>query len=247
MRTICLIPARLQSSRLPEKLIQPLGAFNVIQTTYRNAVNTGLFTDVIIVCDAQIIADSIKDIGGKAIITNNNFATGTDRIASVASELDADIIINLQGDEPFITKQMVEPLIEIFTIEPQTQVASLMHPIYAEAEIQNPNCVKVICNTLGNAILFSRIALPFLRQADTPIKYYKHIGIYAFTKQALMKFAALPQPEMEIAESLENLRFIYNNIPVRMLETNTQSVGIDTEADLEAARNFVQNSYIHNA
>jgi 3-deoxy-manno-octulosonate cytidylyltransferase (CMP-KDO synthetase) len=235
MKFACLIPARLQSTRLPKKLLEPLGNFSVIQTTFQNVVATKLFSEVIVITDDLEIKNSIEAIGGTAWLSTNDYNTGTDRIAAFANQVEADVIINVQGDEPFTSKQILEQLINCFE-DDKILVASLMHPIADITQINNPNCVKVICDINQNAILFSRNPIPFDRDNTENIIYYKHIGIYAFTKSTLILFSSLPQPSIEKAENLENLRFIYNNIPIRMLETNYQPIGIDTFADLEQAR-----------
>jgi 3-deoxy-manno-octulosonate cytidylyltransferase (CMP-KDO synthetase) len=235
MKIACLIPARLHSTRLAQKLLQPLKALNVIQTTYSNVVATHLFDTILVVADDVQIVNSIKAINGKAVLSEKTFNTGTDRIAAIAEKVDADIIVNVQGDEPFTSKEILASLIEAFQ-DTSVAVASLMHPIIDSAQRQNPNCVKVICDAKNNAILFSRNPIPYNRDNDVNITYYKHIGIYAFTKSALIAFSKLPQPDIEKAEALENLRFIYYNIPVRMIATNYQPIGIDTQADLDKAR-----------
>ncbi len=236
MKFACLIPARLHSSRLAQKLLQPLQQLNVIQTTYTNVVATQLFSEVIVIADDKLIVDSIESIGGVAWLSEGSFETGTDRIAAVAHKVNADVIINVQGDEPFTSGAILQQLINEFISDAIVQVASLMHQITDASQIENPNSVKVICDKNNNAILFSRNPIPYNRNKTEGIKYYKHIGIYAFTKKALMQFSQLPQPEIEKAEALENLRFIYNKIPMRMLLTSYQPIGIDTQADLDKAR-----------
>jgi 3-deoxy-manno-octulosonate cytidylyltransferase (CMP-KDO synthetase) len=235
MTIVALIPARLHSTRLPQKLMQLIGQYTVLQHTYSNAVSSNLFTQVIAVVDDVILADSIIAIGGKAIMSQGKYDTGTDRIAAVANQIDADIIINIQADEPFLNIDALAQLIALFKNK-TIQIATLKHKINS-VEAQNPNVVKVLCRADDTAITFSRSVLPYNR-TEQNISFYKHIGVYAFTKQALVQFAQLPQPDIEKAESLENLRLIYHNIPIHVLETNKLTIGIDTEADLEKARTY---------
>jgi 3-deoxy-manno-octulosonate cytidylyltransferase (CMP-KDO synthetase) len=239
-KIVALIPARLDSSRLPKKLLQLLGTQSVIANTYLNAQATQLFDDVICITDSLEIKKNIESIGGIAYVSEGIYDCGTDRIAAFAAQIDADIIINIQGDEPFINKNILQLLINLFE-DKEVQVASTMMKI-SESEAKNPNFVKVICNANNNAILFSRSVIPYNRDCDIAVQYYKHIGIYAFRKMALLQFAALPQPALEKIEKLENLRFIHNNIPIRMIETNEQPIGIDTMEDLEKAREKINNA-----
>lgn len=235
LKIVCLIPARLASTRLPQKLIQLLDNYSVIQHTYRNALASNLFTQVIVVGDDEKIKTQIDAIQGEYIHTTQNFECGTDRIASVASAIDADIIINLQGDEPFVDTEALAQLINLFA-DQSVQVGSLMYAISA-VDAANPNYVKVVTDIQHNALLFSRSKIPYNRDNIENVVYYKHIGIYAFRKQTLMAFAQLPISHLEHIEKLENLRLLQNGIPIRMVLTDTMPIGIDTEADLQNARN----------
>jgi 3-deoxy-manno-octulosonate cytidylyltransferase (CMP-KDO synthetase) len=236
MKIAAFIPARLASTRLPNKLIQPLGVHSVIATTYLNVAATKLFAEVRCITDSQEIAKEIELVNGLVSFSSKEFETGTDRIAEFAHTTDADIIMNVQGDEPFVNKAMLQQLIDCFQ-NPITQVASVMMQI-SEGDAANPNNVKVIVDANNHAILFSRSKLPFNRD-NALATYYKHIGIYAFRKQALIQFAQLPQPDIEKIEKLENLRLIYHGIPIAMVETKEQSIGIDTLEDLEKARTLL--------
>jgi 3-deoxy-manno-octulosonate cytidylyltransferase (CMP-KDO synthetase) len=233
-KIVALIPARLASTRLSNKLLLPLGKHTIIATTYLHAVATNLFSQVICITDSEDIKKNIESIGGQSMISNAYYDCGTDRIAAMAQDIDADIIINIQGDEPFVNAIILQELIDLF-VDDTVQVASTMMKISA-GEAENANNVKVICDVNNNAILFSRSKIPYCRDAEIDVQYYKHIGIYAFRKKALLHFANLPQANIELIEKLENLRFIYNNIQVRMIETNEQPIGIDTLEDLELAR-----------
>jgi 3-deoxy-manno-octulosonate cytidylyltransferase (CMP-KDO synthetase) len=235
MKVAALIPARLESTRLPNKLLQKIVADSVLATTYKNTLATNLFSEVICISNNELLDLEINNINGKVLRSTKQHETGTDRIAEYAHEIDADIIINIQADEPFINKELLQNLIDAFE-DSNVEVATLMFKINNK-EALNPNFVKVIPDANNFAINFSRHAIPYNR-TNINVQYYKHVGIYAFRKNALIKFATLPQPEIEKAESLENLRFIYYNMPVKLIETNFTPIGIDTIEDLERARNF---------
>lgn len=232
-----MIPARYEASRFPSKLMQDLGGKSVILTTYLATENTHLFDDVYVVTDSSIIYDNIANNGGKAIMSKKSHESGSDRIAEAVADLDVDIVVNVQGDEPFTNSTTLAPLLEVFKkdVGQKIALASLMTPLTDEAAIKNPNNVKVVVDKNNFAQYFSRAVIPYNR-AQIDVKYYKHIGIYAFRKQALIDFTNLPMAPLEKAEKLENLRFIHNNMPVKMVETAYNPIGIDTLEDLENAR-----------
>lgn len=237
MKIIAMIPARYQASRFPGKLMQDLGGKSVILTTYRATVNTHLFNDVFVVTDSSIIYDEIVNNGGKAIMSKSSHESGSDRIAEAIADMVVDVVVNVQGDEPFTKKETLAPLLAVFKSDTDNKIAlaSLMTVLTDDKEIQNPNNVKVVVNKDNFAQYFSRSVIPFNRAGITAT-YYKHIGIYAFRKQALMDFTKLPMAPLEAIEKLENLRFIHNNMPIKMVETNYNPIGIDTPEDLENAR-----------
>jgi 3-deoxy-manno-octulosonate cytidylyltransferase (CMP-KDO synthetase) len=236
MKIAAFIPARADSTRLPNKMLAQLGKHSVIVTTYINAVNSKLFTTVWCITDSNEIATQINAVDGIAKLSNGYYDCGTDRIAAFAAEVDADIIINIQGDEPFINTSILQQIIVCFA-DDKVQVASVMMQIDTNTAT-NPNVVKVIVDANNDAVLFSRSVIPYNRD-KSDVQYYKHIGIYAFRKQALVQFATLPQPAIELIEKLENLRFIHHGIKVRMVQTIQQPIGIDTAEDLDAARAFI--------
>jgi len=237
MKIIAMIPARYQASRFPGKLMQKLGGKSLILTTYLATVNTNLFNAVYVVTDSHIIFDEITNNGGKAIMSLNTHESGSDRIAEAAAEMPVDIIVNVQGDEPFTNKETLAALLAVFKSDTKNKIAlaSLMTAITDKKAIENPNNVKVVVDKNNFAQYFSRSVIPFNRE-NKPVKYFKHIGIYAFRKQALLDFTNLPVSPLEKAEKLENLRFIYNNMSVKMIEINYNPIGIDTPDDLEKAR-----------
>jgi 3-deoxy-manno-octulosonate cytidylyltransferase (CMP-KDO synthetase) len=234
MNVIACIPARLQSTRLPNKLLLPLGNQSILATTYEAARNTHLFSKVIAICDKEILADEIAAINGDFLLSKKEHETGTDRIAEFLPQYNADIIINIQADEPFINKNILEELIKAFNDE-RVQVASCMYRLQNEEDILNPNHVKVVCDKNNFAQLFSRAPIPYQRNASIEVPVYKHVGIYAFRPSALRQFCESPAPLIEQAEQLENLRFIYYNIPVKMVVVEEMPISIDTQSDYEKA------------
>ncbi len=239
MKVIALIPARYASARLPGKLMLDLNGKTVIRRTYEAVAATGLFAAVYVVTDSGLIYDEIRSFAGNVVMSGTDFECGTDRIASVLPQVGAaDIYINVQGDEPFTVKEPLEQLLRVFEEDREQRigVCTLRQQITDPAMIDNPNVVKVITRPDDTAIYFSRSRVPYDRDRSGDIPYYKHIGIYAFRAQALREFAALPPGRLELAEKLENLRFIENNIAVKVVITDYVNIGIDTAEDLERAR-----------
>ncbi len=243
MKIIAVIPARYASTRFPAKLMQDLGGKTVINRTYQAALETKLFDEVFVVTDSNLIFDEITQHGGKAIMSKKEHESGSDRIAEAVEDLDVDIVINVQGDEPFIDKKPLEQLIEVFKedISKRVDLASLMFEIDEIHEIENPNNVKVITDKEGFALYFSRSVIPYPREVGVGVRYMKHVGIYAFRKQALMDFYRLPMGILEASEKLEQLRYLENGKRIKMVETTHGSIGIDTPEDLEKARRLIEN------
>ncbi len=229
-----MIPARYAATRFPAKLMQPLGGKTVIRHTYDNTVATGLFDEVIVVTDSKIIFDEIVSNGGKAKMSVKEHESGSDRIAEAAAGMNADIIVNVQGDEPFVKKEPLEKLLQQFT-DPSVQVASLMQVITDRDDIMDPNFVKVTVDKQMNSLFFSRSVIPYPRDREFPTHYYEHIGVYAFRKQALMNFTNWPMTPLEAAEKIECLRYLENGIPLRMVVVDYMGIEIDTPEDLEKA------------
>jgi 3-deoxy-manno-octulosonate cytidylyltransferase (CMP-KDO synthetase) len=242
MKIIAVIPARYASTRFPAKLMQDLGGKTVIQRTYEAAKNTQLFNDVFVVTDSILIYDEIISNGGKAIMSITEHESGSDRIAEAVENLDVDIVVNVQGDEPFINGEPLANLIDVFRndFDKKIDLASLMFEITDEEEINNPNNVKVVTDQNGFALYFSRSVIPFPRENNVGVRYMKHIGIYAFRKQALLDFYSLPMKSLEASEKLEQLRYLEFGKRIKMVETNQGSIGIDTLEDLEKARLLLQ-------
>ncbi len=242
LKVVAIIPARLEASRFPKKLLQDLCGKSVIVRTYQATLETKLFDAVFVVTDSTLIFSEIEKVGGKAIMSLKEHASGSDRIAEAAQTIDADIIINVQGDEPFTAKEPLQKLIAVFENDTKNDiaVASLKTQLHHQKDIENPNNVKVVVNAQNEALYFSRAPIPYVRDKESTVKHFKHIGIYAFRKKALLRFTKLPMSALEKAEKLENLRFLDHNMKVVMVETTQQPIGIDTKEDLEAARNFLK-------
>lgn len=241
MKIIAVIPARYASTRFPAKLMQDLGGKTIITRTYQAAVGTGLFDDVFVVTDSDIIFKEIEANGGKAIMSIKEHDSGSDRIAEAVESLDVDIVVNVQGDEPFINKEPLADVLEVFKgdIAHEIDLASVMIPITDWDEIENPNNVKVITDQKGFALYFSRSVIPFPRDKEAGAKYFRHIGIYAFRKHALMDFYRLPMQSLEATEKLEQLRYLEYGKKIRMVQTAHAGIGIDTPEDLEKARKML--------
>lgn len=240
MKVIAVIPARYNSTRFPGKLMEVLGNKTVISTTYQNVVETGLFDEVFVATDSEIIFDEISKNGGKAVMTGQH-ETGSDRIAEAVKDIDCDIVINVQGDEPFLKKEPLRQLIEVFSEDHAQQIslASLKIKLNDLDEIQNPNNVKVITDKSGFALYFSRSVIPFHRDLADDVQYYKHIGVYAFRKEALLKFASMEMSPLEISERIECIRYLENGMKIKLVETDFVGVGIDTPEDLERAKRLI--------
>jgi 3-deoxy-D-manno-octulosonate cytidylyltransferase len=232
MRKIgAFIPARYAATRFPAKLMQMLGDKTVIRHTYDNTVATGLFDEVYVVTDSEIIFDEIVNNGGKAIMSARSHESGSDRIAEAIENLDIDIVLNVQGDEPFVKKEPLQKVIDVFS-DATVQVASLMQVLSNPQLIEDPNYVKVAVDIHNNALFFSRSVIPYPRDKEVAAKYYEHIGVYAFKKQTLLDFTNWPMSPLEAAEKIECLRYLENGVAIKMVVTEYMGVEIDTPEDL---------------
>lgn len=229
-----MIPARYAATRFPAKLMQLLGDKTVILHTYDATMATGLFDEVVVVTDSDIIFTEITAAGGKAVMSKYEHESGSDRIAEAAADMDVDIIVNVQGDTPFVKRSPLEKLLQQFD-DPSVQVASMMQVLTKQEEIDDPNFVKVAVDKHMNSLFFSRSVLPYLRDKNAPVTYYEHIGVYAFRKAALMNFTQWPMTPLEAAEKIECLRYLENGIPLRMVVVDYMGVEIDTPEDLDRA------------
>ena len=237
-----MIPARYSASRFPGKLMKDLGGKPVILRTYEAALHTNLFDEVYIVTDSDVIFKTIENAGGKAIKSIKEHECGSDRIAEAVENIDADIVINVQGDEPFIDEVSLSKLIDVFKKDDKKEIdlASLKVQITNKEDIENPNNVKVITDVNNLAIYFSRSVIPYYRDKEVAVKYYKHKGVYAFRKQALIDFYNTPMTPLEAAEKIEAIRYQEIGKKIKMVETDVEAVGIDTPEDLEKAIQFLK-------
>lgn len=241
MKAIALIPARLEASRFPKKLLADLRGKSVLRRTYEATVETGLFDQVIVVADSDELIEEIMRYGGNVVKSKREYESGTDRIAEVAATLDADVFLNVQGDEPFTQKQPLSDLLDAFKDDESgsVHVASLCRELIDPKLISDPNIVKVTFNKYKDSICFSRSVIPYPRNTDVRIRHYQHIGVYAFRKEALMSFTNWPLTPLEEAEKIECLRFLEHGIPLRMVLTEFMGVGIDVPADISRAEDFM--------
>ena len=241
MKVVAMIPARLASSRLPEKMILDLCGLPVILRTYEAVKATGLFDEVIVVTDSKKIATLTEGHGALTILSQKDHETGSDRIAEAAESVQADVIINVQGDEPFIDSNSLRALIDCFREDQEQRIdlASLMVAITDKTSIDNPNVVKVVTDLSGKALYFSRSAIPFHRDPSPEACCYKHKGVYAFRRSALLEFPKLIMGPLERAEKIEAIRYLEHGKRLQMIETSVDAPGIDTRADLDdAVANF---------
>ena len=238
MKKIAMIPARYAATRFPAKLMQMLGDKTVIHHTYDNTVATNLFDEVMVVTDSGIIFSEITSHGGKAVMSNKEHESGSDRIAEAIANMDVDIVVNVQGDEPFVQKEPLEKLLKVFHDE-KVQVASLMQVLKEQQFIDDPNYVKVAVDKNNNALFFSRSPIPYQRDKLVSPVYYEHIGVYAFRKQALLNFTNWPITPLEAAEKIECLRYLENGVSLKMVVTEYMGVEIDTPEDLVRAASLL--------
>jgi 3-deoxy-manno-octulosonate cytidylyltransferase (CMP-KDO synthetase) len=238
LKTCALIPARYDATRFPGKLMQLLGEKTIIRHTYDATVATGLFNEVLVVTDSPMIFTEITAAGGNAVMSKNSHESGTDRIAEIAGDLNVDVIVNVQGDTPFVKKQPLQKLLEQFN-DSSVQVASMMQVITRQNDIRDPNFVKVAVDLNMNALFFSRSVIPFPRDPHVPVTYYEHIGVYAFRKKALLDFSGWPVSTLEACEKIECLRYIEHGVPMRMVVVDYMGVEIDTPEDMKRAEAFL--------
>jgi 3-deoxy-manno-octulosonate cytidylyltransferase (CMP-KDO synthetase) len=241
MKIIAMIPARYEASRFPGKLMKDLGGKPVILRTYKAAVDANLFDEVYVVTDSDVIYKTITAEGGKVIKSVKEHECGSDRIAEAVEGLDVDIVVNVQGDEPFIDTVSLSKLIQAFKddVNEEIDLASLKVAMTNLEDIENPNNVKVITDVDNLAIYFSRSVIPFHRDQNIDVKYYKHKGVYAFRKQALIDFYHTPITPLEASEKIEAIRYQEIGKKIKMVETDVEAVGIDTPEDLEKAIKYL--------
>ncbi len=226
-----VIPARLNSTRLPGKVLREICGRPMLQHVFLRAKRSELLGDLVVATDSREVFDYCAGAGIKALMTSSSHQSGTDRIHEVMQSVPADIYVNIQGDEPMIRPEHLSALLQPFFDDVSAQVTTLKTPISPE-EARNPNCVKVVTGESGSALYFSRSAIPYRRDQTAEARYFKHLGIYAYSRAALDGFHHLPQSELEQAERLEQLRFLEHGIPIHVAETPHNTIGVDTEEDL---------------
>jgi 3-deoxy-manno-octulosonate cytidylyltransferase (CMP-KDO synthetase) len=246
MKITAVIPARYASTRFPGKALAEIDGRPMIQHVYERTAQSSLISRVIVATDDRRIADVVCAIGGEAIMTSTDHETGTDRLAEVAAGLDSDIIVNVQGDEPLIDPAMIDLAIQPFLEEPGLQMGTIKTRIKCLHDFLSPNVVKVVTDNRGDALYFSRSPLPFFRDKWKDLKdesfccgkllCYKHVGLYVYRRDFLLKFAAMPATFLEISEKLEQLRALENGVKIRVVETEFESIGVDTPDDLAKAQ-----------
>ena len=241
MKVVAMIPARFNSERLPGKLMMDLGGEPVILRTYKNALKSKLFNEVYVITDSKLIYDCLKDYGGQVLMSSTEHISGSDRIAEFSSDISTDIIVNIQGDEPFIDVNSLSKLINLFKTDVNNNIdlASLMQKTSDVNEITNPNVVKVVVDSNNFALYFSRSPIPYVRSGDGKTSFFKHIGVYAFRKKSLLDFYNSKPTHLEKTEKLEQLRYLEHGKKIMMIETNYNGLGIDTMDDLINARKII--------
>ncbi|MBN3040636.1 MAG: 3-deoxy-manno-octulosonate cytidylyltransferase [Candidatus Omnitrophica bacterium] len=237
---IGVIPARFASTRLPQKLLRFIAGKTLLQWTWEKAKSARLLDELIIACDHSEIEEAAKSFGARAVHTSVKHLSGTDRIAEAVRDIDAKIIINIQADEPLMHPAVIDMLVQELLSEPQVVMATAKVKIKNRDDIDNPNVVKVVCDKDDNALYFSRYPIPYFRQHTSEDTYYKHLGIYAYTKDFLFTFKNLPASSLEKAEKLEQLRALEAGYKIKVLGTQFDSCGVDTQEDLEKVERILQ-------
>ena len=239
MKAVAVIPARYGSTRLPGKPLLDICGKPLIQRVWEVVARVHGLDEIIVATDDERIAQVVQDFGGRAMMTSTDCQSGSDRVREVAQTVDADVYVNVQGDEPLLEPSAIEKLLDVFAQDTSVQVATLCSRICRE-EAQSSNQVKVVRDHAGNALYFSRVPLPFVRDANEKADYFGHVGIYAYRKETLCSFTSLPASSLEQAEKLEQLRFLQAGIPIRVIEVPRMGVGVDTLEDLERVRTIVR-------
>jgi len=263
MTAIVIIPARYDSTRFPGKPLAPLNGKPLIRHVYENSKKSNLAKDVIIATDSEKIFKAVQEFGGKAVMTSDRHASGTDRIAEAAAALDYDIIVNVQGDEPLIRHEMIDDVISLLD-DKKASIGTLIKKIETPAEIFDPNIVKTVCDKDGFAMYFSRAPIPFDRemwkdlsgirdwglgiskktkpQAPSASPCFKHLGIHSYRRETLLSFAKMEPVELEQTEKLEQLRALVNGLRIKVKETSFETIGVDTPQDLERVKKWLNLS-----
>lgn len=242
-KVLAVIPARYGSTRLPGKVLADLAGKPLVWHVYNRASQASLVDEVLVATDDRRVVDALEPLGVRVLLTRDDHATGTDRLAEVARQCPADILVNVQGDEPLIDPGAIDTAIHPLLVDPGLPMSTVRYRIRDPRRIADPNVVKVVCDAAGRALYFSRSPIPFVRDAGPPSDaaglYWQHVGLYAYRRQFLLHFASLPQTELEKAEKLEQLRALEHGFPIAVVETEHESLGVDTIADLQWVRQQV--------
>ncbi|MBM7622931.1 3-deoxy-manno-octulosonate cytidylyltransferase [Sporohalobacter salinus] len=239
-KVVGIIPARYGSTRLPGKPLLDICGEPMIQHVYKRAAKAEVFDRIIVATDDKRIKKAVEEFGGKAVMTSVEHTTGTDRLAEAAKKIEADIIVNIQGDEPLINPAMIDELVHPLLSDSTLVMSTLKKEIKSETEVENPDLVKVVTDKDDYALYFSRSLIPYSRNKKTKNKFYKHIGLYAYQKSFLFEFARLESTPLEQVESLEQLRALENGYRIKVVETEYTPVGVDTKNDLEKVRKLME-------
>jgi 3-deoxy-manno-octulosonate cytidylyltransferase (CMP-KDO synthetase) len=242
MKAIGVIPARLGSTRLAEKVLRLIDGRPMIQHVWERASKAKKLADVIVACDDDRIVDCVETAGGKVLLTRKDHPNGSSRVAEIAQREKADILINIQGDEPMIHPDGIDQIVEAFEKNPSLQVATLAVPRHDREDYLNPNVVKVVCDAKGNALYFSRSPIPHYRGQETgPVHYLKHLGIYGYRRDFLLKFVTWETGVLEDHEKLEQLRILEQGFDIRVIETLHDAFSVDTAEDLKLVESKIKS------
>lgn len=243
---VAIIPARYESSRLPGKALALIAGKPMVEHVYQRASDARSVGVVMVATDDRRIFEAVEHFGGRAQMTSGHHTSGTDRLAEVAAGLTADLIVNVQGDEPLLHPAMIDAAIEPFYSDPTLQMSTLRRQIEAPEDLRNPNVTKVVVDREGFALYFSRAPIPFTREGCPAAPAWRHIGLYVYRRECLLKLTTLPPTAMERAEALEQLRALEHGIRIRTVETDYDSIGVDTPEDLERVRHMMTTSAVHS-
>ena len=251
MKVIAVIPARWKSTRLKGKVLADINGKPMVQHVWNKVKQAEKVDEVIVAVDKERVFKIVENFGGKTIMTSEDHASGTDRIAEVADKIEGDIFLNIQADEPLIDPSMIDELVQVFEYEPEVQMATLIKRIELEEEINDTNVVKVVVDRKGYALYFSRSPIPHIRDdiSENDIesknlsqRYFKHIGLYAYTKDFLSTFTNLPKSALENDEKLEQLRVLEHGFRIKTIETRYEALSVDTEEDLEKVKKILEDN-----
>lgn len=248
MNAIGVIPARWQSTRFPGKVLADIAGKPMIRHVWERCQRCRRLDDLWIACDDRRVFDAARAFGAKAVMTSPDHPSGSDRIAEAVRDLDAAIVVNIQGDEPLIDPQMIDGLVDALEADPASPVATVITGIVHHKDLNDPNVVKVVVDANGNALYFSRSLIPFNRNAALPegVRYFKHLGLYAYRKEFLLKYTRWPKSRLEQAEQLEQLRVLEAGHKIKTIETTTETIAVDTPEDLKRLAAWFQKHHAHD-